>query len=99
MYRMQKPDQFCARCATVGPRAAGRQLGEVIPEHYPHRESIHALMAEINGPGTGAPSRHQGSWDLIVEDDSSGTWVRLGIVRKHPDHRVEYIPDPSPAAA
>lgn len=98
MIRMRKPDQFCSRhAASSGPRAAGGEPGGVIPAYHTHPSSVHALIAEISGPGTGGPTKAQGSWDYPVEDDSSGTWTRIGLVRKYPDHRVEYVPDPVPA--
>lgn len=100
MIRMRKPDQFCARVATTGPQAGGRQVGEVIPDYHTHPCSIDALMAEISGPGTGAPTKMQGSWDMVVEEDRGPAgWVRVGVIRKYPDHRVEYVPAPAPAAS
>ena len=83
MHRMAKP---------AHAQSAGRT------EYHTH-PTIHGLIADITGDGTGAPGRSQSPWTFVVESDEGGTWHRIGRVEKHHDHRTTYIPDPAPAPA
>lgn len=88
MIRVQKPADFSPR----DPK------GNVVPAHE-HHPSVASFLSHIQGPGTGAPGRLQSPWIWVVEDNSSGTWRRVGEIRKFHNHHTEYVEDPAPAPA